>query len=137
MNAIRQMRGINPSNIESLSTDYEGRNLIPLIFNNNATNEYYHPPFEYINSSRSSELRLKRHLHDLNFYGYHDVSFALEACLRNFPPVFIPEDLIDNYQCFDTNNSSAGNNIEKDPDVFFKCLLSEILVKKWIDFIYL
>eukprot|EP01083_Nonionella_stella_P094674 265695_1 len=120
VNAIRQMRDINMSNISSLSTDYEARYPIPSIFTQNIVSSekeiYYHPPFEYTVSSRSAELRLKRHLHDLNYHGAHDVAFALESCLHNFPPVFIPEDLVD--KC-----------TQSDPDIFFKCIYSEIKSK--------
>jgi len=134
VNAIRQMRGINPNDISQLTTDYEARYPIPPVFAGKLSQSadpskeklYYHPPFEYMASSRSSVLRLKRHLHDLNFHGAHDVAFAMEACLHNFPPVFIPEDLVDTNQCNVGGGANALNAASRDPDIFFKCLFQEI-----------
>jgi len=123
VNAIRQMRGIDPANIESMATDRESRYPVPAVFGGDPADgakAYYHPPFEYRQSSRSAELRLKRHLHDLNHLGAHDVAFAMDACLHNFPPVFIPEDLVD----WDKEESGADSRV--DPDIFFKCLFQEI-----------
>ncbi|ETO09268.1 hypothetical protein RFI_28122, partial [Reticulomyxa filosa] len=119
--------GVGPSNSEKRSEKCPSPRNITAIedinSNSNSNNnvngngcEYYYPPFKYARSECGSVVRLKRHLHDLNVMNAHNVAYALEACLHNFPPVFIPEDLF--------------NDESDTPEMFFDCMFQEMMDEK-------
>ena len=91
------------------------------------TKYFYNSPLKYIKGSQSAHIKLKRHLHDLNHYGAHDVAFALEACLHNYPPLFVPEDLVDDNDNKDDAMTVMGDDdYEIDGDIFYKLILQQI-----------